>query len=106
MRAPNANSIEMAEFLRFWQQHFVATADGKTPVQFAGQAKDVYERLGELPNQLPERLRWQLRELKARKPTTNAAGDPCMPIVSEVLASPAAKKLGEREIQATAATHS
>ena len=93
VRAPNANAIELAEFLRFWQQHFVATAVGKAPVQFAGQAKEVYERLGELPNQLPERLRWQLRELKARKPATPAAGDPCMPLVTEILASPAAREI-------------
>ena len=70
---------------------------GKAPVQFAGQAKEVYQRLGELPNQLPERLRWQLRELKVRKSATPAAGDPCMPLVTEVLASPAAKKLNEKE---------
>src|SRR5262249_13633633 len=66
VRAPNPNAIELTEFLRFWQDHFVANAIGKAPPQFAGQATNVYEQLGDLPNQLPERFRWKLRELKAR----------------------------------------
>lgn len=97
VRAPNANANELAEFLRFWQQHFVASTVGKAPVQFAGQAKDAYQRLGELPNQLPERLRWQLRELRVRKSAAPTAGDPCMPLVKDLLASPAAMKLNELE---------
>jgi tetratricopeptide (TPR) repeat protein len=97
IRAPNANATELTEFLRFWQQHFVATSSGKGPIQFAGLAKDIYQRLGELPNQLPERLRWQLRELRARKPAAPTAGDSCMPLVSDVLGSSAAKKLNAKE---------
>jgi exosortase len=98
VRAPNANAAELADFLQFWQQNFVANATGKGPVQFAGQAREAYERLGELPGQLPERLRWQLREKTARKSTdAHAVKDECMPIVSEILMSPAAKKLKDNE---------
>jgi exosortase len=98
VRAPNANAAELAEFLQFWQQNFVVNTTGKAPVQFAVQARDVYERLGELPGQLPERLRWQLREKAARKSAdSRAINDDCMPIVSEVLTSPAAKRLKDNE---------
>ena len=96
VRSPNPNAGDLAAFLRFWQQHFVATAEGKTPVQFAGQARDVYKRLGDVPGQLPERLRWQLREMKARKSSTTTANS-CMQAVNEVLASSAAKNLNEQE---------
>jgi tetratricopeptide (TPR) repeat protein len=98
VRAPNANAAEMTEFLNFWQQNFVANATGKAPVQFAGQAREVYERLGELPGQLPERLRWQLRERAVHNSAdSHAAKDDCMPIVSEVLTSSAAKRLKGNE---------
>lgn len=97
VRAPNANATELAEFLQFWQEYFVTNTPEKKPIQFAGMAKDIYQRLGELPNQLPERLRWQLRELKVRKSTGSALADSCIPLVTEVLGSPAAKKLNEKE---------
>ncbi len=63
-RSPDAQPAEMTEFLRFWQVHFAANAKSPSSTQFAGQAKDIYQRLGELPGQLTERLRWQLRELR------------------------------------------
>ncbi len=97
VRAPNLTAVELIEFLRFWQQHFVATAAEKAPIQFAGQAKEVYQRLGELPNQLPERLRWQLREQKARKSAPPVAVGTCTALVKEALASPAAKILDEQQ---------
>ncbi len=97
VRAPNPNAAELTEFLQFWQQNFVAKATGKGAIPFAGQAKDVYQHLGDIPGQLPERLRWQLREKKARNPAVQTANDDCTPIVSEILSSPAAKKLNEKE---------
>jgi exosortase len=99
VRAPGANAAELTEFLRFWQRHFVATAEPKAPIQFAGQAKEVYQRLGEQPNQLPERLRWHLRELKARKSKTPPAANACLPLVAEVLSAPSTKKLDDKQTE-------
>lgn len=93
VRSSNANAVELVEFLRFWQQHFFATAVGKEPIQFAGLANDVYERLGELPNQLPERLRWRLREISARKSAGPPGKAASLSVVSEVLNSQTAKSL-------------
>ena len=42
----------MTEFLRFWQERFAATAKSPAATQFAGQAKEVYQRLGETQGQL------------------------------------------------------
>ncbi len=92
VRSPNAQPAEMTAFLRFWQQHFAANAGANKTIQFAGQATEVYQRLGALPGQLPERLRWQLRELRARYPKRELTNKECLDIVSEVLATPPARQ--------------
>lgn len=97
VRAPNATATDLIEFLRFWQQHFVAAAAGQAAPQFAGQAKEVYQRLEAVPGQLPESLRWRLRELKARKSPAPNSSDTCLAITTDIVASPAAKNLNELE---------
>jgi exosortase len=95
VRAPNASASELTEFLRFWQQHFVATTVGKAAPQFAGQAREVYQQLEAVPGQLPESLRWRVRELKARKSPPPASIDACLILAADIVASPAAKNLNE-----------
>jgi exosortase len=96
-RSPNANSAELIAFLQFWQQHFVVGADPKATVQFSALAKDVYQRLAELPNQLPEYLRYRLRELKVRQPKARVTNEGCEAILSDVLATPSAKNLSDKD---------
>jgi Flp pilus assembly protein TadD len=95
VRAPSASASELTEFLRFWQRHFVAPAVGKAAPQFAGQAKEVYQQLEAVPGQLPESLRWRLRELKARKTPPPGLSDTCLTLATDIVASPAAKNLDE-----------
>ncbi len=97
IRAPDAQAPEIVEFIRFWQDHFLASAKSEAAAQFAGEARQAYERLGNLPGQLPERARWQLRALRVRNPSAPLADDAVLAVVSQVTDSDAAKRLGEAE---------
>ena len=72
-------------------------AKSRTTPQFAGQAKELYLRLSEAPGQLPEVLRWQLRELRARKSKSGPTTQECLATVSELLATPSARQLNTQE---------
>jgi len=68
VRSPNAQAGELTEYLKFWQTHFLKSdnSEADAGARFARQANEIYQRLGSLPGKLPERVRWQIRELKAR----------------------------------------
>jgi exosortase len=97
-RSAGAQPNELIEYLRFWQKHFLKGDNADSGAQFAGAAEDVYARLGELPGQLPERLRWQLREARARNLESNELSpQQCLTVVSQILGTNAAKRLKDQE---------
>jgi predicted Zn-dependent protease len=93
VRVPAAPAGDLTEYVRFWQEHFLSTASGDSEAQFARQAKEVYRRLGTLPGQMPERLRWQIRELKARNANRDVSGTDALAILSDVQSEPAFKQI-------------
>lgn len=88
VRSPTAQPSELAAYLNFWQKHFLRADGNEGGTQFVGKVNEIYQRLGSQPSQLPEMIRWQIREAKARDPKHEVPELKVDDIVKEALDAP------------------
>jgi len=87
--SPSARAEDFVAFLEFWQKHFQAER------QFGHRAQEVLTRLGQLPEGLPEQLRWKIRLAKTSAKESDEASTAS--VLEEFWASPAAKRAWKDE---------
>ncbi len=78
---------DLTAYLGFWQENF--QADGR----FANREQEVLERLGDLPQGLPEMLQWKIQLAQAAGGKNSTSKPPMESILADLWASPRATKL-------------
>ncbi|WP_339909169.1 exosortase [Symmachiella dynata] len=80
---------DLTEYLRFWQQHFLAAPDQEETVAFEGSAKQIYAKLGETPEGLGEFVRWKIREFKVKTSEPQLSSNDTESLANEIRATSA-----------------